>query len=364
MTLLETLQTMRLPDLLTDRAGQRVHTRDHWRRRRRELLDVLAREEYGRTPPPVPTRGEVLERTENAYAGKAAEWRARITLDTPGGAFSFPLYLALPYADAPRPLILLLNFRPDVPDRYYPTEEILDNGFATAMLYYQDVSADNADLSDGLAGRFGLEDRPADGMGKLGVWAYAASRALDWLLTLPEVDARHIAVAGHSRLGKTALWCAAQDERIEICLDNDSGAGGQSLTRDKTGERVSDSVRVFPYWYCDNYKRYAGAEHAMPFDQHFLLAAIAPRLISVGTASLDDWADPQAALLCCIEADRAYRLLGVGGIAPPPRLPQPGAALRDGRIGFFLRQGAHYFSRDDWRQHMAFWKRHMEEDAL
>ena len=61
MTLLETLQTMRLPDLLTDRAGQRVHTRDHWRRRRRELLDVLAREEYGRTPPPVPTRGEVLE---------------------------------------------------------------------------------------------------------------------------------------------------------------------------------------------------------------------------------------------------------------------------------------------------------------
>ncbi len=362
MTLLETLRTLHLPDLLTDQAGRAVESPAHWRQRRCELLDILAREEYGRTPPPVAVRGEVLG-TEEAYAGKAVERRVRLTLDTPERAFSFPLYLALPATDTPRPLILLLNFRPDVPDRYYPVEEILDQGFGTAMLCYTDVSSDTDDLSDGLAGCFGLENRAGDGMGKLGVWAYAASRALDWLLTLPEVDARHIAVAGHSRLGKTALWCAAQDERIEICFDNDSGAGGQSITREKTGERVADSVRVFPYWYCENYKRYAGAEQTMPFDQHFLLAAIAPRLISVGAASLDDWADPTAALLCCIEADRAYRLLGAGGIAPPTRLPPPGAALRDGRIGFFLRPGAHYFSRSDWQQHMAFWRRHMEEQV-
>jgi hypothetical protein len=230
------------------------------------------------------------------------------------------------------------------------------------MIYYEDISRDMPDMADGLAGRFGLDQRADNGMGKLGVWAYAASRALDWLLTLPAVDPRHIAVAGHSRLGKTALWCAAQDERFAACFANCSGAGGDAITREKTGERVADSVRIFPYWYCENYKQYAGREAEMPFDQHFLLAAIAPRPVCVAAAVKDSWADPEAALLSCIAVNEVYALYDVGGIAGPLALPPCGTRYHDGRVGYGLRAGEHFFSREDWRHYMDFWKRRMREE--
>jgi hypothetical protein len=233
-----------LPPLLTMNDGRQC-TAELWGERRAEILNLLRKNIYGYTPePPEKVTGEIVEQSpERAFAGKVNQQRISIKFDTPNGEFSFPLYLFLPRNNPCAPLFLHIAFRPDIPDIYSPIEEITDNGFALALIYYKDIVNDNlhGDYSDGL-GKLYIDkrERRPDEWGKIGMWAYAASRALDYLLTRDEVDHKHIAVVGHSRLGKTALWCAAQDERFFMGISNNSGIGGAAIAKHSTGERVLD----------------------------------------------------------------------------------------------------------------------------
>lgn len=199
--------------------------------------------------------------------------------------------------------VLLLNFRPLIPDIYCPAEEILDNGFALAVVCYTDITADDGDWGSGLCGHYPRKHPDTD-PGKLVFWAYAASRALDVLTLRPEVDARNIAVIGHSRLGKAALLCGAQDTRIRFTCANDAGCGGDALeqTKHPGAEDYAAMARSFPYWFCGNRSRYIDHPEERPYDQHFLLGAIAPRFAAVSSASLDRWADPYSQQLCCAAA--------------------------------------------------------------
>lgn len=346
------------PDILRFEDGAAVTGPDDWPRRRRQLLDILCREEYG-YPPPAPTvvEGTLTQLDDKCACGHAHLEHIDLRFAAEKGDFTLPIRFFVPNDGQKHPTIVLMNFRPDSYDMYFPAEEILDNGFALAVACYTDVTSDDGDFTNGLAG---LYTRPADGtgFGKITLWAFAASRIVDYLITRPEVDAANIAVAGHSRLGKTALWCAAQDTRIRFALDNDSGCGGSALEQAKHpgGETIADMNRNFPFWFCENRAKYIGGTDGMPFDQHFLLAAIAPRYLAIGCASLDDWADPYGTLLCAHAASPAWRLHGRQGLVAPTGPAAVGDVYHDGDIGYHLRDGIHFFGRFDWLRYMDFIK--------
>ena len=345
------------PELLTFLNGEPV-TAENWSTRRQELLAILSDNIYGRSPAaPATVVGTVTGQERACCSGHAVLETVEIAFNTEKGRFTFPLRLFVPKKPGKHPLILLLNFRENVYDQYCPAEEIVDNGFALGVVCYSQITADNGDMSDGLAGMYSRQYS----WGKIGMWAWGASRALDYLVTRPEVDAARITVIGHSRLGKAALWCAAQDERVACVCSNDSGCAGAAYERLKgpNAETVAHITKTFPYWFCETYAQYAGQPEAMPFDQHFLLAAVAPRFVSVASASEDAWADPYAEQLCCVAASPAWKLAGVPGFVGEERPAAVGESWLDGHIGYFLRDGIHFLGRGDWLQHMAYIKRHI-----
>ena len=139
-----------------------------------------------------------------------------------------------------------------------------------------------------------------------------------------------------------------------FAYSNDSGCAGTAITRDKEGETVEDICRKFPYWFCENYQKYVGKEHEMPFDQHYLIGSIAPRYVCVGSAIEDIWADPASEMLGCVAASPAFEQNGKKGFVSEDRLPEVGDVFFEGEIGYHLRKGTHYFSREDWLKLIRF----------
>ena len=324
---------------------------------RQEAIDLLCREEYGYLPePPTALSFAVEENTIRHFcAGKARLDRITAHCVIGEREFFFPFHAVIPSGEGKYPFFVMINFRDSVPDRYLPTEELVDNGFAVLSLCYEDVTSDNGDFSNGLAGvLYPNGVRPTNGAGKLAMWAWAAQRVLDYALTLPTLDPARSIVCGHSRLGKTALLAAATDPRFAIAYSNDSGCSGAALSRAKNGERVRDICKRFPYWFCENYLAYVDREDEMPFDQHWLIGAIAPRPVLVGSASEDAWADPCSEQLSCMAASVPYERAGVQGLICPDRLAEVGEAFLEGNIGYHLRAGEHYFAREDWHRLIEF----------
>ena len=349
--------------ILQSKDGSRV-TPETWEQRRQELLEALQIYSYGFTPP-APNRvwGEILQEDRNAYAGKVLEQQLSVSFETEKGVFSFPVSLYIPKAAQCPPVFLHLAFRP-VPDRYIPVEEITDQGFALAVVCYQDMVNDKlfGDFSGGIAAHFGTTaERTPEQWGKIGMWAYGASRVLDYLTAerAAELDTEKVAVIGHSRLGKTALWTAAQDTRFWCAISNNSGYGGAASSKHGKGERVRDFLRVGSWdWYCENFKQYTDEkEDSKPYDQAYLLALIAPRLLCVGSAQEDRGADPEAEFLTALWASQAWELLGEKGLAvPKDTMPVPGDHFKEGKIGYHLRPGRHFLSREDWNHYIRFLK--------
>lgn len=325
-----------------------------WRAHRTATLRLFSDAVYGVTPaPPDTVEARPLQAEEGALGGKALHRALRVAFDAPLGEASFPMHLVLPYASHPIPVMIFLSFSPYMRDSAMPMEEIIDAGWGVAHIDYNDITKDADDaFASGIAPLYPREGHSA--WGKLGMWAYGASRALDALLAQPGVDPRRIHLLGHSRLGKAALWCAAQDERIAGVGVNDSGCSGIAITRGKQGERVADITARFGYWFCENYRQYAGREDDMPFDQHMLAALIAPRPLCVCNATLDTWADPDSEYRALRLASAAYALHGLDGLVGTRALPPAGVDLSAGRIGYRLRAGTHFLGREDWAFYLRF----------
>ncbi len=325
-----------------------------------EMLDILQEEVYGWMPPkPNCITWEIKEDyVKHFCANKASFSKVTITCELLGEKFSFPVSCVIPKGMRKHPFFVHINFRPDVPDRYQPTEELVDHGYAVLSFCYNDVTQDNGDMTDGLANilyKNGM--RKANNPGKIAMWAWAAQRVMDYAQTLDNLDMSKSIVCGHSRLGKTALLAGATDERFQYVYSNDSGCTGAAITRDKQGETVADICNKFPYWFCENYKKYIDKEHEMPFDQHYLIASIAPRYVCIGSAVEDTWADPVSEMLGCVAASPAYEKLYAKGFVSENRLPEVGDMFFEGNIGYHMRGGAHYFSREDWLKLIEFIKR-------
>jgi hypothetical protein len=319
------------------------------------MLNILLEEEYGYIPPrPDIINFKIDEKplVNKFCAGKATLHKITAVCTFGEKIFSFPFYRILPTKKTKHPFFIHINFRPDVPDRYQPTEELVDNGFAVLSFCYNDVTKDNDDFTDGLAGiLYENGKRNSNDCGKIAMWAWAAQRVMDYAETLSNVlDLDCAIVCGHSRLGKTALLAAATDERFKFAHSNDSGCSGAAITRGKVGEQLSNICKVFPYWFCENYLNYAKNDCTIPFDQHYLIASIAPRYVSIASAIEDTWADPNSEFLACVASSESFE----NGFICEDRLPIVGDIFFEGDIGYQLRDGTHYFSREDWLKLIHF----------
>ena len=381
-------------------------TAENWEQRRVQIVRLFEKNVFGRTP-----RDGFEIRADLLYAAEALEGTAkrefyRITVRTKRGSAAFHMALVLPNPQKPVPAVLmisnhektpaavkgpdmsaleelmarapkewrtdvermmaafqkggasmpqLLDIERDTAQGYWPVEQILASGRAAAAFYAGEVQPDDRRLFPAaLARLFAGEDtaRKPDRLGTLGVWAFAASRAADVLCAHAGIDAKKISLAGHSRGAKTALWCAAQDTRIHSVLLNDSGCTGAAVSRGKRGENVASINAFFPHWFCPSYARYAWREDEMPFDQHMLLAAVAPRLCYVASGAQDAWSDPDAEWLGAREASAAWRLFGHPEL--PRNAPLAGEPIITEGIGYHRREGGHDLTAWDWMQFLVF----------
>jgi len=332
---------------------------DKWDKRRSEILTLLCREEYGFIPSTLTSlRFELVAEDKQFCAGKVTLSKVLAAGQLGDRSFSFPFYTSIPNGKQKYPFFVFINFKDAIPDAYFPVEEICDNGFAVLSFCYQDVTSDDNDFTNGLAGViFGGSERKADECGKIAMWSWAASRVMDYAETLSSLDLTKAVVVGHSRLGKAALLTGALDPRFACTISNESGCSGAAVSRGKTGEKIKDICNRFPHWFCANYSKYMDKEQDLPFDQHFLVAAAAPRLAYVASAKKDTWADPDSEYLSCVAASEVYGKLGLAGFVHPDRLPEVGDVFHEGDIGYHLRDGLHYLSREDWLYFIRFLKR-------
>ena len=339
-----------------------------WDIRKEELKRLITEVEYGQ---PEKREDRVWFETVHSFdwyaAGKArfTETRIHAVFDDREFVFTADAFIPLNAGKVPFFVLIGASARPDCS---VPVEEIIDRGFGLLSFGYQDVCADfsmHALLrSDTALGAYPLlfpswkEGEPT--YCHIAVWAWAASRVLDYALTIPELDPSGAAVVGHSRLGKTALFAGVQDERFRTVIANDSGCGGAGLYRydseNESKERWQDVAKKFPYWMSPRYQDYVGRLCDVPLDQHFLLAACAPRQVYVSAADKDIWADPVGMYLSCCAASEVYERLGLPGFIAEDRLPVTGDVFHQGNIAYHLRKGPHYMGREDWNNFMDFIK--------
>jgi hypothetical protein len=354
-----------LPDPLVRLDGTPVTSAEEWfGERKPEVLALFERHMYGRTPTdPVPVQVDTLSQGV-AFDGKATRQEVRLTF---GGRVHTDLLVFLPYADKPVPVFLGLNFRGNLlaehgaPDNQpWPIEELVQRGYGVATACYEDIDPDVDDFGNGIHPLFYRENqqRPEPGeWGAIGAWAWGLSRAVDWLETQPQVDRERVIVVGHSRLGKAAMWAAAQDARFAMAVSNNSGCGGVALSRRRIGETVEAITRRFPHWFCADFAAYADREETLPIDQHLLVALVAPRPVYIASAEDDAWADPEGEFLGGKYADPVYRLLGTDGLTADeqPKLNEPVLS----RIGYHIRPGGHAMTPYDWHRFADFADRHL-----
>lgn len=392
-----------LPDALVFADGTRVSTPAQWPKRRKELLELFTEQMYGRMPGrPAEMRFNVYDLDRHALGGKATREQISILILGKKDGPRIDLLVYVPNGVKRPPVILGFNFwgnetvNPDngirISDRWvessggssidlgcvkdnrateacrgidqgrWPVEKIIDAGYALATAYRGDVDPDRKDgFAESIRSAWPELAHGGDNFSTIAAWAWAMRRALDYLEQDQLVDGGHVVAFGWSRLGKAAIWAGATDPRFVAVISNESGAGGAKLFHDVHGETVELLNTRFPYWFCSNFKQYNGRDEELPFDQDEVLALIAPRPLYIGSAILDENADPQSEFLGALAVTPVYRFLGSTGLptAAWPLVDQP--AL--GRVSYHVRSGVHSVTAFDWEQYLHFCDAYVKQGA-
>ncbi len=386
-----------LPDPLFSQNGRRVKEAKQWPERRAEILHLFEEHVYGKAPVARPEEMKFVEkkRVDNFLNGKATLREVRILFTgKEGGPFLDLLIISPKNADGGKsPAFLTVNFKGNhsihsskeitlsqswvresgqtkkdgltnnhrstekargIASSRWPVEKIIDSGIALATWYYGDVDPDFDDgFENGIHAVYG-KPKPNE-WGSIGSWAWGFSRALDYLETADDINAKQVAVMGHSRLGKTSLWAGAQDQRFALVISNDSGCGGAALSRRRFGEKVKRINTSFPHWFCDNFQKYNDNEAKIPVDQHQLISLIAPRAVYIASAKEDEWADPKGEFLSALHADPVYRLLGKAGLGGATKHPAANKSVGN-TVRYHVRTGKHDVTDYDWDQYIKAMK--------
>jgi hypothetical protein len=358
----------RLPEILKAADGTPITTADDWTEvRRPEVLELFRKHVYGRVPTtPYQLRFQLANKEPQAMSGAATLKQIDIVVTAQGKSLTIPLTLFVPN-EVPKPVptfLLICNRDPENIDptrktksEFWPAEEVVARGYGIAAFHNADVDPDKHDgYQDGIHGLLDGGPRPPDAWGTIAAWAWGASRAMDYFETDPDVARGRVAVIGHSRGGKTALWAGAEDERFSIVCSNDSGCGGAALSRrqNKEKETVAKINKSFPHWFNETFKTYGGHEESLPVDQHMLMALIAPRAVCVGSAEQDLWADPRGEFLSVVSAGPVYRLFGQQGLGESPEMPAINEPLDGEGAHYHIREGKHNLTLTDWKCYLDF----------
>jgi len=354
-----------LPNVLANSKGAEIAKPKEWTRvRRGEVLEMFRKNVFGRIPAtPYSKTFTVVNEDRNAMGGAATLKQIDILINSEGKELKIRLTMFVPNnVKKPVPMFLLIDNRGPAntdPTRqtkseFWPAEDVVARGYGIAVFYNSDVDPDNFDdFKNGIHGVLDRGERKPDSWGTLAAWAWGASRCMDYFETDKDVDKKKVAVLGHSRGGKTALWAGAEDQRFSLVISNESGAGGAALARRRLGETVARINTSFPHWFCLNYRKYNNNEDAMPFDMHMLLGLIAPRALYVACADEDLWGDPKGSYISLLNALPVYNLLKTKSVLPEI-MPLLNTPVTGGKVGFHVRDGGHNLLLKDWNLYMDF----------
>jgi len=383
-----------LPELLVSNNGDIIRNSEDWENiRRPEILELFEEHVYGEVPDKeIDISYNQLKINENALEGEAIQKEVVVTFSNGKESLEMNMVIFLPKkVKKPVPVFLGMNFygnqtiHPDtnititqsyvknnddflinnnkatelsrgVRSHRWPIERILERGYGVVSIYYGDIDPDYDDgFQNGIHKLFyGDNEQPKPNeWGSIAAWAYGLSKAMDYLAMDKDIDKNKVAVIGHSRLGKTALWAGAIDERFAITISNDSGCGGAALSRRKQGETVKKINTSFPHWFCKNFHLYNDKEEDLPVDQHMLIGLIAPRPVYVASASEDQWADPKGEYLSLYHSGEVYKLFGFEKFSSET-MPEIDQSKTIGNMGYHIRSGKHDLTLFDWEKYMDF----------
>jgi len=374
------------PDPLVMFNGQRVATRKEWfETRRPELKALFEHYMYGWFPAAVHVQGVVTYTDPRFFEGQATLKLVTLKLGAAGATETHLLMVIPNHRAGPAPVFLGMNFNgnhtvvtdihvplptswmpgggPYVADHHaleagratqihvWELEQTIRRGYAVATFYCGDVEPDTTNAEGGVRETI---RRPgaSDDWGTIAAWAWGLQRAVDYLVTDPDIDKKHIAVVGHSRLGKAAMLAGAFDDRVAMVIPLQAGCGGTAPSRGTVGESVERINTAFPHWFCGEFKKFNTQPDLLPFDQNCLIALCAPRSVLLGAAVEDTWANPAGAFEMLKSADTVYRFLGADGLAAQT-MPATNT-LVDSNLGFFIRPGKHSMTKLDWQYFLDF----------
>ncbi len=368
-----------LPELLITNNGESIRTQEDWENLRRpELLSLFAGQMYGRLPLiPVEAIYQVRELTPNGGETDIIRKQVEITLSRNGETRKSLLLMYLPaQAEKAVPVFLAPNFKGNqtittdsaviysqysdqergIAQSRWPVQTLINAGYGLVTFHYFDFYPDDPNrATESILPLFTDTDydkNPDDNGQALSAWAWGMSQIMDYLQNDDQVNADQVILMGHSRLGKAALWAGAQDVRFAMVISNNSGCGGAALSKRVYGETVQQINNTFPHWFCQNFAQYNNREQEMPFDQHQLLALIAPRPLYVASATEDQWADPEGEFLAAREASKAYSVYGLEAIGniEMPAVNEPVQKW----TGYHIRSGKHDVTDYDWDNWIIF----------
>ncbi len=371
-----------LPPLLVTAEGTRITTAQEWMNTRRpQILSLFANLIYGRVPQPedpVRTRFEVSRTDPEFMGGKATRKDVRIRLSNEEGQAEMLVLVYVPnQGTRPVPAFMKHSFNsthghdfdahpqnPGFLRNGWPLGEFFDRGYGFVAVYQQDLVGHNeVEFLRSIHRLFykkGQSFPKAHEWGVLSAVAWGAMRAMDYLETDQDVDHTRVAIMGHSKMGKAALWTAAQDQRFAMAISAQSGCAGAALWRRRSGETLEKMVTRFPYWLCRNAWKFVNQEDDLPVDQHMLLACIAPRPVYVHSGVDDTWADPRGEYLSACHAGQVYRLLGKKGLTSES-MPAVGEAIIASDVGYHIRKGGHSIEMYDWQRFLDFADYHFQK---
>ena len=383
-SLYDNAQPIDLPELMKTFDGRTIESVNEWESvRRPEILKFATENIYGVRPverpkdlkfelespdKPLESAGAVRRRVRASFSGPFGRWSFVITAFLPKtAAESKPVGAFLLICN--RPMANVVDLDGKTKSGFFPVEEIISRGYAEIVFQYTDLALDRYYPYRGEDGTAVIQDPPfTNGFyacwmperterswGAISVWAWGASRVMDWIETESRINAKQVAVVGHSRGGKTSLWAAATDKRFAMACVNNSGCCGAKLNHVAVplSETIQQDNNNNPHWFARSYRQFNGRDAHLPYDQHWIAALVAPRLLYIASASIDYGAGPWGEFLTARYASPAWKLYGKDGLVEdhPYRI---GDAFKKGNVGYYLRSGDHDLTLEDWNNYMDF----------